>query len=81
VSLAIEAGYDQTKTAGGPTAKLSKLTLAPQYTLSGGFWARPAFRAFATYAKWNTAAGAQGGGVFAPSTNGMTYGFQVEAWW
>jgi maltoporin len=81
VSLAIEGGYDQVKTAGSATAKLSKLTLAPQYTLSGGFWARPAFRAFATYAKWNSAAGAQGGGVFAPKTNGMTYGFQVEAWW
>ena len=67
--------------SGGQTAKLAKLTVAPQYTLSGGFWARPAFRAFATYAKWNDAAGAQGGGVFAPDKNGMTYGVQVEAWW
>jgi len=80
VSVAVEAGYDQVK-SGGTTAKLAKLTVAPQYTLSGGFWARPAFRAFATYAKWNDAAGAQGGGVFGTKTNGMTYGVQVEAWW
>lgn len=80
ISVAVEGGYDQVK-SGGNTAKLAKLTVAPQYTLSGGFWARPAFRAFATYAKWNDAAGAQGGGVFAPDKNGMTYGLQVEAWW
>lgn len=80
-SVAVEGGYDQVKTDGGATAKLAKLTVAPQLSLSGGFWARPVFRAFATYAKWNAAAGAQGGGVFAPDTNGMTYGVQVEAWW
>ena len=80
LSVAVEGGWDQVK-SGGQTAKLAKLTVAPQYTLSGGFWARPAFRAFATYAKWNDAAGAQGGGVFAPDHNGMTYGVQVEAWW
>ena len=80
ISVAVEGGFDQVK-SGGNTAKLAKLTVAPQYTLTGGFWARPAFRAFATYAKWNDAAGAQGGGVFAPDKNGMTYGLQVEAWW
>lgn len=80
VSVAVEGGFDQVK-SGGNTAKLAKLTVAPQYTLSGGFWARPAFRAFATYAKWNDAAGAQGGGAFEPKNNGMTYGLQVEAWW
>lgn len=80
VSVAVEAGWDQVKT-GDTTAKLAKLTVAPQYTLSGGFWARPAFRAFATYAKWNDAAGAQGGGVFEPDNNGLTFGVQVEAWW
>ena len=80
ISVAVEGGFDQVK-SGGNTAKLAKLTVAPQYTLTGGFWARPAFRAFATYAKWNDAAGAQGGGVFEPKNNGMTYGLQVEAWW
>lgn len=80
VSVAVEGGYDQVKT-GGTTAKLAKLTVAPQYTLTGGFWARPAFRAFATYAKWNGPAGNLGDGVFAPKTNGMTFGVQAEAWW
>jgi maltoporin len=81
VSVAVEGGFDQVK-SGGNTAKLAKLTVAPQYTLSGGFWARPAFRAFATYAKWNDAAnGAGTGTTFGTKTNGMTYGLQVEAWW
>jgi maltoporin len=82
-SIAVEGGYDQVKTSGGTTAKLAKLTVAPQITLAGGFWARPAFRAFATYAKWNAPGGtpAIGGNVFAPDRNGMTYGLQAEAWW
>jgi maltoporin len=79
-SVAVEGGYDQVK-ADGKTSKLAKLTVAPQYTLTGGFWARPAFRAYATYAKWNGPAGALGGGVFAPNNNGMTFGVQAEAWW
>ncbi|TXC65986.1 carbohydrate porin [Piscinibacter aquaticus] len=81
---------------GEGTAKLAKLTVAPQVALSGGFWARPVFRAFATYAKWNDQAQStvpQGGGaqvidrnqiangVFKDKTNGMSYGVQVEAWW
>lgn len=95
-SVAFEAGYDQIKKGGEGTAKLAKLTVAPQVALSGGFWARPVFRAFATYAKWNDQAQSeipQGGGaqvinrgqiangVFKDKTNGMSYGVQVEAWW
>ncbi len=95
-SLAFEAGYDQIKKGGQGTAKLAKLTVAPQVALSGGFWARPVFRAFATYAKWNDRAqstidGETGAtvidrsqiakGVFGDKTKGMTYGVQVEAWW
>ncbi|HJV97077.1 MAG TPA: carbohydrate porin, partial [Albitalea sp.] len=79
-SVAVEAGYDQTK-VGTVTAKLAKLTVAPQLSLSKGFWARPVFRGFVTYAKWNSAAGTQAGGVFGTKTNGLTYGAQVEAWW
>jgi len=80
-SVAVEGGYDQTKTGSGATAKLAKLTVAPQLALSRGFWSRPVFRAFATYAKWNDAAGTLADGVFGTKTNGMTYGLQVEAWW
>jgi len=91
VSLAVEAGYDQTTVGDKPTAKLAKLTVAPQLSLSRGFWARPVFRAFATYAKWNTQASLDAGGdatnpisaagVFGDKRNGMSYGVQVEAWW
>jgi maltoporin len=81
-SLAVEAGYDQVSRPNEADAKLAKLTVAPQVALSRGFWARPVFRAFATYAKWNSAAGDVGtNGVFGTKTNGMNYGVQVEAWW
>ena len=46
-----------------------------------GFWARPVFRAFATYAKWNSAMGTVANGVFGTAHNGMSYGVQVENWW
>ncbi|WKB52965.1 maltoporin [Eleftheria terrae] len=81
-SLAFELGHDRTKTEGSPAAKLTKFTVAPQLSLGRGFWSRPVFRAFATYAKWNDEAGdAKTGGVFGDDNNGMTYGIQVEAWW
>ena len=80
-SLAAEVGYDTGKTDSGDTPKLMKLTLAPQLALAKGFWARPVFRAFVTYAKWNDDAGTQANGVFGDKRNGMTYGLQVESWW
>ncbi|MET0351938.1 MAG: carbohydrate porin [Rhizobacter sp.] len=80
-SLAAEAGYDQGKDGDGPTRKLAKVTIAPQLQLTKGFWARPVFRLFATYAKWNSAMGTVANGVFGDDTHGMTYGAQVEAWW
>ncbi|MGE5865805.1 MAG: maltoporin [Rhizobacter sp.] len=80
-SIAAEAGYDQGKTSGGATAKLAKFTIAPQLALSKGFWSRPVFRGFVTYAKWNEANGTVANGVFGDKTNGMSYGVQVESWW
>lgn len=87
MSLAVELGHDRTKAGNGPTANLTKLTIAPQLALAPGFWARPVFRAFATYARWNEGlVQANGGnapfsGVFGDKREGMTYGVQVEAWW
>jgi maltoporin len=81
-SVAVEAGWDKGKTDSGATPKIAKLTVAPQFTLAGGFWARPAIRAFVTHAKWNAAAGDAGtNGVFAGKTSGTSYGLQVESWW
>ncbi|MCR5867406.1 carbohydrate porin [Aquincola sp. J276] len=81
-SIAAELGYDRVKTDGQDTAHLTKLTIAPQVALAPGFWSRPVFRAFVTYAKWNDAAnGAGTNGVFGNKNNGVTYGIQAEAWW
>ena len=81
-SIATELGYDRVKTDGKDTAHLTKLTVAPQVALAPGFWSRPVFRTFVTYAKWNDAAnGAGTNGVFGSKNDGLTYGIQVEAWW
>ncbi|HWP20868.1 MAG TPA: carbohydrate porin [Burkholderiaceae bacterium] len=92
-SLAFELGHDRTELEGSPDATLTKFTVAPQLALGPGFWNRPVFRAFATYAKWNSGYEARSddpstasverpvGGVFGSKRHGMTYGVQVEAWW
>jgi maltoporin len=91
--IQFEMGRDQVKPTSGDatnrqTRTLDKFTIAPTLVAGRGFWARPEMRVFYTYAKWNTAArdlwgGVAGGtgGVFGTSTNGSTYGFQVEGWW
>ena len=69
-------------------------TFAPLPGPGGSFWTRPELRLFVTWASWNKAAQAQGamaqgscaatgtsGSVFGCSTNGFTFGAQVEAWW
>lgn len=83
-----EIGLNTIKPENLPTAKLGKITIAPTLVAGRGFWARPELRAFYTYAKWNGPARDQWGGVaggaagpFGNSTNGSSYGFQVEAWW
>ncbi|WP_171757822.1 carbohydrate porin [Vibrio sp. RE86] len=67
-------------------SSMYKATIAPTVTLdSGNFWAKPTFRAFATYATWDDEIGATGQGV---GTNGsatdndyeITYGVQMEVW-
>ena len=87
--LILDVGHDNVKPAnGGSDQKLTKVTFAPTLSQGKGFWARPELRAFVTYAKWNTAAqkAATPGstlsstGVFGGSTNGTSYGVQVEAW-
>ncbi|AKJ29706.1 maltoporin [Caldimonas brevitalea] len=92
-SLAVELGHDRTKVDGGGTANLTKFTIAPQLALARGFWSRPVFRAFVTYAKWNdelvaahVRADSDGKlpfeGVYGDKGgSGVTYGLQVEAWW
>lgn len=83
-SIAFEVGHDSAKAnwfAG--TSQLSKISVAPQYSLDSGFWSRPVLRAYATYAKWNDVARTAGiaNGVFGTKTSGMQVGVQGEAWW
>lgn len=82
VSIALEVGHDEVDPENGDKAKLDKITLAPQISAGRSFWARPALRAFVTYASWNEAAGDAGtGGAFGDDDSGMTYGIQTEVWW
>ncbi|MEY4979270.1 MAG: hypothetical protein RLZZ352_1540 [Pseudomonadota bacterium] len=79
-SVAAELGHAQGK-SGSSKPSLTKFTLAPQITLTEGFWARPVLRAFVTHANWNKDAGTVANGVFGTATSGTTFGFQAEAWW
>lgn len=92
LSIASELGYQQLKEEGGPTRRLTKFTIAPQFSMGRSLWARPALRLYYTYAKWNGAARDAGNVVctgrdcgtpvdaFSNSTSGGSYGVQVEAW-
>lgn len=77
---------------GKESAKLDKITVAAQLQAGRGFWARPVFRLFGTYAKWNEDAAnsnwssngsvvGKANGIYADTDHGFTYGAQVEAWW
>ena len=90
--LQAEVGLNTVKPENQETAKLAKFTIAPTLVAGRGFWTRPELRFFYTYSKWNDKArdgvfGPGGGtvaggaaGPFGTSTNGSSYGFQVEAW-
>lgn len=81
-SIAFEISHQEAVTGASKPA-LDKFTIAPQYTLSTGMFARPVFRAFITHARWNDAAGSgvANGAFGANGRSGTTVGFQAEAWW
>lgn len=87
--LQLDIGRDRISPAGGgPAQHLTKVTFAPTITAGKGFWERPELRLFATYARWNEAAQAAATpgsplsrtGVFGGSTNGISFGVQLEHW-
>ena len=82
-SLAFEGGFDwlsDTSYTGG--GSLGKLTLAPQVSLGDKFFSRPVLRAFVTYALWaDGLEGQVGGADYSESTNGWSWGVQMESWW
>ncbi|MCD2345060.1 carbohydrate porin, partial [Ideonella azotifigens] len=77
-----ELGYSQYKVDdGSDTAHLTKLTIAPTLSTGPDFWNRPELRLYATFAKWNKAAGnVTGQTAFDDKTSGNSFGAQIE-WW
>ncbi len=87
-----DLGYTSNKVEHVDALNLVKGTIAP--TLSpavgeaGGFFVRPEFRLFATFASWNDATNTvnPAGGASTQvnfgsgKTSGTTYGAQVEGW-
>lgn len=93
-SIGGEYGHASTETDGAEARVLDKLTFAAQISAGKSFWARPAIRAYYTYATWNDAMADSGYkgctgrdcGVAIQNgnttvDNGGTYGVQFEAWW
>ncbi|UVH51827.1 carbohydrate porin [Pseudomonas sp. CBS] len=90
--LVTEIGHDQIDAVGG-TRKLTKFTIAPTWSPAGpGFWQRPEFRLYYTYASWNEAAqraaslmaagsALSDSGAFGDALHGSNVGVQVEYWW
>jgi len=76
--LLAELGVSQFRPAGGETARLTKLTIAPALSIGPELMSRPEFRVYVTRAEWNRAAGDLG--ARPGRTSGMRYGAQVE-WW
>lgn len=86
-SIAFELGYDYTIGEGqadnGNDLKgsVTKATICPQLALDNFFMARPVLRAFVTYAFWSDDfENIVGGEAHTQDTDGLNFGFQVEAW-
>lgn len=91
LQLASEIGHSQIhirdeRTSGGSgigPRTLSRVTLAPQYSLGNSLWARPAIRVFYSQSFWNQRnreSVAVDAPSFAGSTSGRAFGVQTEVW-
>lgn len=82
-SVALEAGIDWVDSEPlGSDGHLFKVTLAPQLSRGQKFFSRPVARPFVTYAKWSDGLrGRVGGTPYENTTDGWSFGLQVEAWW
>jgi maltoporin len=83
VSVALEPFVDWTDNKSTNVSDyLFKMTFAPQVSLGRHFMSRPAIRGFLTYAQWgNGFKGQVGGPDYITSTQGLTWGVQMESWW
>ena len=79
----LELGWDYVDNKVNNTkGSLLKATLAAEFALDRGFWARPVLRLFVTYATWSDEfKGAVGGSAHANKTDGFSIGVQAEHWW
>ena len=94
LSTAVEIGHDYVDPENGdPSRRLTKATLAQQWSAGVGGFARPVIRAFVTYADWNgdafladrtsrsIDAGAAGDAINIDDSDGVTFGLQMDVWW
>ncbi|MCY0967014.1 maltoporin [Parathalassolituus penaei] len=82
-STAVELGLDQVKPLndGFADTKMTKLTVAQQFSLAPTIMARPTLRLFATYAKWDDNGNKNSEGITPDGkTNGLSIGAQTEVW-
>lgn len=90
--MVFEAGYSHIKKdaesdAGQPVGsrELSRVTIAPQLSLSKSIWGRPVMRAFVSHSMWSKSnkifIGATNANPnFLNETAGTNFGYQFEAW-
>lgn len=80
--LNFEFGHDRVYNDSSADVYLNKATVALGWAQKRGFWQRPEWRFYTTFAQWSDSArGAVGGPVFSDDTQGWNVGVQVESWW
>ena len=85
VKLLVEAGAMDKRAVGGDRQRLTKLTIAPAWSVGPRWTDRPELRLYVTTARWNDAANAAAGagglsGLGDGGTRGTSYGVQFETW-
>lgn len=83
VNIAFESGIDWVDNQRiGVEGHVWKNTIALQFQEKPGYFERPVFRAFATWAEWSDdLEGTVGGTNFNDDTDGFVVGVQLESWW
>jgi hypothetical protein len=78
-SIATDNNGIQTNDTFGRSGNMGIFTIAPTIKPKGGFFTRPEFRLFATYAIWSKSLkGAIGGTQYQDNTQGWLFGVQTE---
>ena len=76
-----EIGYSQRRPEDATTEHLTKITIGPALSTGPDFWKRPELRLYVTHAFYNRAAADDTVNILpANTTQGTSYGAQVEIW-